>query len=119
MQGQMSTGNEPARWQCFARPARDAALHGAGLVAVLAAVLGLLVVLGAHLSPAFPSAQKPFGWPGPTHFENGVAMVRAELALAGSLVPLILGAMLARRLDPRRDNVADLLLAAASGLLLL
>lgn len=58
---------------------------------LLAVALGAVLWVGVNLSNAFPSAAKPFGWPGPAAFENGVAMVRPELLLAGSLPALWLG----------------------------
>jgi hypothetical protein len=75
---------------------------------VLAAALGAVVVAGADLSNAFPSKSRPFGWPGPSSFENAVAMVRPELVLAASLPALLLGATALARRDPRRDGAAAL-----------
>ena len=69
-----------------------------GLVLMLA--LGLAVSVGAHLSNAFPSEGRPFGWEGPARFENAVAMVRGDLVLAASLPALLLGARALRGLDP-------------------
>lgn len=68
---------------------------------VLALGLGATVAVGANLSNATPSADRPFGWPGPSSFENGVAMVRPLVVLAASLPALCLGATLLRGRDAR------------------
>lgn len=65
--------------------------NGLPAALLLALSIGLVVAVGANLSNAFPSAERPFGWPGPANFENGVAMVRPELVLAASLPALLLG----------------------------
>lgn len=75
----------------------------------LALLLGAVVVVGANLSNAFPSQERPFGWPGPANLENGVAMVRTEIILACTLPALLLGATALRARDPREDSPADLL----------
>ncbi|HEX2022099.1 MAG TPA: hypothetical protein VHH36_05255 [Candidatus Thermoplasmatota archaeon] len=69
---------------------------------VLGVALGLVLVVGAHLSNAQPSEKRPFGWPGPASFENGVAMVRGDLLLAATIPALLLGA---RALDHRAPGV--------------
>jgi len=93
-------------------PMRDtilAALRQAAPYAlVLALALGAVVVAGAHYSNAFPSADQPFGWPGPASFENAVAMVRGELVLAASLPALMLGARALRGRDAARDGIVPL-----------
>lgn len=62
----------------------------------LAALLGAVVIVGAHQSNAFPSADRPFGWPGPSSLSGAVAMARADLVLAASVPALLLGAMALR-----------------------
>lgn len=76
---------------------------------LLAGALGAVVVAGAHLSNAFPSESKPFGWTGPSSLENAVAMVRSDLVLATSIPALILGARALARHDPALDNARALL----------
>lgn len=76
--------------------------------AVLALALGLAVVVGANLSNAQPSESRPFGWPGPSTFEFGVAMVRADLVLATTLPALLLGARALEGRSPVRDGVGAL-----------
>lgn len=87
------------------RSARDE-LHRAwpyGLLFALA--LGGVVALGVNLSNAWPSANKPFGWSGPSSFDNGVAMVRSDLVLAASIPGLLLGLGAPRRIDAGRDGL--------------
>ncbi|MBI2077996.1 MAG: hypothetical protein HYT80_06460 [Euryarchaeota archaeon] len=66
--------------------------------------LGGILVLGAHLSNASPSRSHPFGWPGPSTFDNGVAMVRDDLELGAALPALLLGLTLVRRVRPTRPS---------------
>ncbi|MEA3200047.1 MAG: hypothetical protein QOE90_1475 [Thermoplasmata archaeon] len=66
---------------------------------VLALGLGAVVVVGANISNAFPSKDRPFGWPGPASFENAVAMVRPDIVLATTLPALLLGATALRERD--------------------
>lgn len=73
---------------------------------LLTLALGLAVSVGAHQSNAFPSQSRPFGWEGPAHFNNAVAMVRGDLMLAASLPALLLGAVALRGRDPRVDRAA-------------
>lgn len=75
---------------------------------VLAAVLGAVVVAGANLSNAFPSQSRPFGWPGPSNFENAVAMVRPDLVIVAAVPALLLGATALRHREPSDTPVADL-----------
>lgn len=77
---------------------------------VLGLVLGAVVVLGANLSNAFPSRDRPFGWPGPASFENGVAMVRGDIVLATTLPALLMGATALRERHPTEDGPRTLLL---------
>lgn len=81
------------------------ALRATPLAVVLAASIAGVLAVGMHLSNAFPSAEQPFGWPGPTRFEYGVAMVRPQLVLATALPPLLMGLQTLRRLDPSRHGV--------------
>lgn len=101
------------------------ALRGAWPFAVvLAAGVGATVAVGANLSNAFPSEARPFGWPGPASFENGVAMVRPALVLATSLPALLWGATAlashspSRRLGPFGLAVASHAALAALSILL-
>lgn len=80
---------------------------------LLGVALGAIVVIGANYSNAFPSEQRPFGWPGPSGFENAVAMVRGDIVVATTLPALLLGATLWRA--PGRLGVA----MATDGLLVL
>jgi hypothetical protein len=73
------------------RVARDAVRRAAPYAAILALGLGLAVALGANLANAYPSRTRPFGWPGASNFDGGVATVRPELVLAGSLPGLLWG----------------------------
>lgn len=74
------------------------ARRAAPFALALAALLGAVVIVGAHQSNAFPSADRPFGWPGPSSLAGAVAMVRADLVLAATIPALLLGARaLARR----------------------
>ena len=79
---------------------------------VLALALGAVLVVGANLSNAFPSQERPFGWPGPASFENGVAMVRDQLVLAATLPALALGATMPARRQPEGPLAADAALVA-------
>ena len=72
--------------------------------------LGGTLALGAELSTARPSRDRPFGWPGPASFDNGVAMVRNDLALCAAIPPLLLGLTLVRRLQ--RDLRSGLFVSA-------
>lgn len=85
---------------------RSALRQGLPFGLLLALSVGLVVAVGAHLSNAFPSESRPFGWPGPATFENGVAMVRPELVLATSVPALFLGL---RTLPSSLGSRADLL----------
>lgn len=89
-------------------PPRPRAALGTALpfAAILAATVGAILFAGANLSTAFPSAQKPFGWPGTATFDNGVAMVRPELLLATSALAAVWGSMTLRRLEPRTDRMS-------------
>jgi hypothetical protein len=78
------------------------------LALALALGLGAVLVVGANLSNAFPSADRPFGWPGPSTFENGVAMVRTELVLATTLPALLMGVRALHGRDPMRDGPSTL-----------
>lgn len=84
----------------------------------LALLLGAVVSLGAHLSNAFPSRERPFGWAGPANFENAVAMVRPDILLAATLPALLLGATALRERAPRTARVPDVLVALAVDALL-
>jgi len=75
----------------------------------LAALLGSVVAVGANLSNAFPSQERPFGWPGPASFENGVAMVRPDILLATTLPALLLGATALRARDAKTERAGVLL----------
>ena len=81
-------------------PLRHELLRAAPYAVVLAILLGAVVVTGANLSNAFPSEKAPYGWPGPSKFDNAVAMVRSDLVLAASLPALALGAMALRGRSP-------------------
>lgn len=78
--------------------------RGAPYALVLALVLGFAVVLGAHLSHAWPSRDRPFGLPGPSSFEYAVAMVRPDLVLATTLPAVLLGARALESRSPTRDG---------------
>lgn len=75
----------------FRRELLGAVRSGLPAAALLAAAVGLAVAIGANLSNATPSADKPYGWPGAANFEGGVATVRPELVLATTLPALLLG----------------------------
>lgn len=77
---------------------------------VLALALGFTVVLGANLSNAMPSKTRPFGWPGPSSFENAVAMVRFDLVLAATLPALLMGAHSLQGRDARTTRARHLML---------
>lgn len=80
---------------------------------LLALALGAVVVVGANLSNAFPSEKAPYGWDGPAHFENAVAMVRSDLVLAASLPALLLGARALAGREPQ-DGILPLLTTYAT-----
>lgn len=75
---------------------------------LLALGLGIAVVVGAHLSNAQPSSDRPFGWEGPSAFEWAVAMVRKDLVFATTLPALLLGARALRERDPSRDGTLSI-----------
>src|SRR5438067_2852838 len=79
------------------------------LALALALGAGAVLVVGVNLSNAFPSQDRPFGWPGPSSFENGVAMVRPELVLATTIPALLLGVRALNRREPHADGPAALL----------
>lgn len=85
----------------------------------VALALGGVVAVGVNLSNAYPSEQRPFGWPGTSSFPNGVAMVREELVVAAALPALVAGFVAMRRLEPRVHGAAFLGGIAAAGLLAL
>lgn len=91
------------------RSVRDELFRAWPYALLLALALGGALALGVNLSNAWPSANKPFGWPGPSSFDNGVAMVRTELVLAASVPGLLLGLGTPRRLDPARDGSRNFL----------
>lgn len=78
-------------------------------VLVLAFSLGAVVVAGAHFSNAWPSEKAPFGWPGPSSFENAIAMVRSDLVIAASVPALVLGARALARREPSREGLRAIL----------
>jgi|GEM_PF-2672856 len=82
---------------------------------VMLLVVGATVAVGVNLSTAYPSEQKPFGWPGAATFSNGVAMVRKELVLATVLPALGAALVGLRRLEPRRDALPFVGGVAAAG----
>lgn len=88
--------------------ARDELRRAWPIAVVLALGLGGVLVLGIHLSNAFPSESRPFGWAGPSTFENGVAMVRAELVLATTVPAIILGVRALRERDPTDTRVRSI-----------
>ena len=96
-----------------------ALLAGSPYAAILALGLGGVLVVGANLSNAIPSASRPFGWPGPASFEAGVATMRPELILATTLPALLLGLASLGRLEPRRDRLDAFAAVAAADALLL
>lgn len=86
---------------------------------VLAVALGITVVLGAHLSHAWPSRARPYGLPGPASFEYAVAFVRPDLVLATTLPAVLLGARALEDRWPARDRVGAVAgVAGAHGLVL-
>lgn len=92
----------PAAWP---RAVRDGVRSAWPFAALLAFALGGSLFAGANLSTAFPSEQKPFGWPGTATFDNAVAMVRPELLLAATVPAVLWGARTLGNLDPRRDGM--------------
>jgi hypothetical protein len=94
-------------------------IGGLPFALVLALGLGAVLVVGAELSHAIPSAARPFGWPGPASLEAGVATMRPELVLAASLPALLWGLRTVGRLDPRVDRVDALAVRVAADALLL
>jgi hypothetical protein len=103
----------------FADEMRSEARRAFPYALVLLLALGTVVSVGAHYSNAFPSQDRPFGWPGPARFENAVAMVRGDLVLAASVPALLLGAVAFARRDPRVDGVRRMGAAFAAHALLL
>lgn len=101
-----------------AAAARQAAMHAIPYALLLALGLGAAAVVGANLANAFPSAARPFGWPGPASLDGGVATVRPELVLATSLPALLWGTRALSRLDARRHHLASLLGTLAAGVVL-
>lgn len=94
------------------RLVRDDVRRGLPYAVVLAIALGVVLVVGAHLSNAFPSASRPFGWEGPAHFDNAVAMVRGDLVLASTLPALAMGALALRHREPTIEGPARILRTA-------
>lgn len=101
-------------WRTMPAPLRADLQRGLPLALVLALALGAVVGVGAHYSNAFPSEDKPFGWPGRAGFENAVAMVRGDLVLAATVPALVLGAIALRGLDPSRERGGRLAQAFAT-----
>ena len=103
----------------FAEQVRGEARRALPYALVLALALGAVVSVGAHYSNAFPSQSRPFGWPGPAHFHNAVAMVRGDLVLAASVPALVLGARALSDRDPHIQRAPRVLAAfLAHGILL-
>jgi len=96
----------------FATHLRAALRRGLPVAVLLALGVGLAVAVGANLSNAFPSHDKPYGWPGAAVLEGGVAMVRPELVLAATLPALLLGV---RTRPVVRNGRNDLLPGVAAG----
>lgn len=74
-------------WRLFERPLRS----GLPFALAIGLGLGLAVLVGANLSNAFPSEDRPYGWPGPSSFSNGVAMDRPMFVLAATVPALLMG----------------------------
>lgn len=104
--------------QPFGRAAIEEVRRAWPLALLLAVALGTMGVLGAHLSNAFPYEQQPFGWPGPSSFENGVAMVRPQLVLAASIPGLILGLRTLRPMAPGSHSLGCFVAAVIVDILL-
>ncbi len=102
-------------WRRFERPI-VAALPFA---LILGLGLGFAVFVGANMSNAFPSEDRPFGWPGPSNFSNGVAMDRSMFVLAATASGLLLGLWALRRDVSRDMTLGDFGAAAVSHLALL
>lgn len=86
---------------------------------LLTVALGTVVSVGAHLSNAFPSADRPFGWEGPSRMTNAVAMVRGDLVLATSIPALLLGATAMTGRDPLRQRTPRIAAMIVAHVLLL
>jgi len=100
----------------FAADVRAALRRGLPAAILLALGVGLTVAVGANLSNAFPSHDKPYGWPGAAVLEGGVAMVRPELVLATTLPALLLGV---RTLPTVRKGRNDLMPGLVAGAVLI
>lgn len=86
---------------------------------ILGLALGFAVFVGANMSNAFPSEDRPFGWPGPSNFSNGVAMDRSTFVLAATVPGLLLGLYAFRRDVSRAMTLDEFGAAAASHVALL
>lgn len=102
-------------WRRLERPIVAALPFGL----ILGLALGFAVFVGANMSNAFPSEDRPFGWPGPSNFSNGVAMDRSMFVLAATASGLLLGLWAFRRDVSRDMTLGDFGAAAVSHLTLL